>query len=140
MLSSLIIDLCKLLGMRKINTVAYHPQGNGLVENFNRTLQVMLGKHAKELALVHLGNYISSNFCLLIGLDHILLQESRHSISFMGKTQGSQLRPLFKTECVLGGCRGLLIGVDTWSGHFLKVGKAESIGKVQKQQKECYDR
>ena len=49
MLSSLIIDLCKLLGMRKINTVAYHPQGNGLVENFNRTLQVMLGKHAKEL-------------------------------------------------------------------------------------------
>ena len=90
--------------------------------------------------MVHLGNYISSNFCLLIGLDHILLQESHHSISFMGKTQGSQLRPLFKNECVLGGCRELLIGVDTWSGHFLEVGKPESIGKAQKQQKECYDR
>ena len=49
MLSSLIIDLCKLLEMCKINIMAYHPQGNGLVENFNRTLQVMLGKHAKEL-------------------------------------------------------------------------------------------
>lgn len=48
LLSGLIKDVCSLLGMRKINTTAYHPQSNGLVENFNRTLQSMLAKHAKE--------------------------------------------------------------------------------------------
>ena len=48
LLSSLIIDVYKLLGMCKINTTAYHPQGDGLVENFNRTLQAMLAKHAQE--------------------------------------------------------------------------------------------
>ena len=46
--------------MRKINTTAYHPQGDGLVENFNRTLQGMVAKHAKtfgpewDLYLQHL--------------------------------------------------------------------------------------
>ena len=48
LLSSLIIDVYKLLGMRKLNTTAYHPQGDGLVEIFNRTLQAMLAKHAQE--------------------------------------------------------------------------------------------
>ncbi len=34
--------------MHKINTTAYHPLDDGLVENFNRTLQCMIAKHAKE--------------------------------------------------------------------------------------------
>ncbi len=33
--------------MRKVNTTAHHPQCDGLVENFNRTLQAMMAKHAK---------------------------------------------------------------------------------------------
>ena len=28
------------MGLRKVNTTAYHPQGDGLVERFNRTLTV----------------------------------------------------------------------------------------------------
>ena len=47
LLSSLMLELCKLTGMKKINTTAYHPQTDGLVENFNRTLQAMLAKHSK---------------------------------------------------------------------------------------------
>ncbi len=47
LLSELIRDVCSLLGMQKINTTAYHPQCDGLAENFNRTLQGMLAKHAK---------------------------------------------------------------------------------------------
>ena len=38
LLSDLIQGVCSLLGMRKVNTIAYHPQCDGLVENFNRTL------------------------------------------------------------------------------------------------------
>lgn len=38
MLSALMINLCQLLGMKKINMTSYHPQTDGLVENVNRTI------------------------------------------------------------------------------------------------------
>ena len=34
----------ELLGFHKVNTTAYHPQTDGLVERFNRTLTAMLAK------------------------------------------------------------------------------------------------
>ena len=37
-LSSLVSEVCKLLNTKKVNTTAYHPQTNGLVERFNNTL------------------------------------------------------------------------------------------------------
>lgn len=37
-LSHLMKDVCNLLGIEKLNTTAYHPQCNGLVERFNRRL------------------------------------------------------------------------------------------------------
>ena len=40
------LDLCKMLGIRKLNTTAYHPQCDGMVERFNRTLKTILRKHA----------------------------------------------------------------------------------------------
>jgi transposase InsO family protein len=46
LLSHLMMDLCELLGIRKLNTTSYHPQCNGMVERFNRTLKTMLRKHA----------------------------------------------------------------------------------------------
>ena len=44
-------DVCKLLGVKKLNTTSYHPQCDGLVERFNRTLKSMLRKHAADFGV-----------------------------------------------------------------------------------------
>ena len=41
-------DVCELLGVAKLNTTAQHPQFNGLVERFDRTLKIMLCKHVDK--------------------------------------------------------------------------------------------
>lgn len=46
LLSNLLLDVCDLLRMKKINTTSYHPQTESLVERMNRTLRSMLAKHA----------------------------------------------------------------------------------------------
>ena len=47
-LSNLFQEMGKLLGFHKVNTTAYHPQTDGLVERFNRTLIDMLAKTANR--------------------------------------------------------------------------------------------
>ena len=47
-LSGLMKEVEELLGFQKINTSAYHPQTDGLVERFNRTLTAMLAKKAEK--------------------------------------------------------------------------------------------
>lgn len=42
--SKLIKEICQLLGIEKIRTSPYHPQSDGQVERFNRTLLEMLSK------------------------------------------------------------------------------------------------
>ena len=46
LLSNLMKDICEQLGIQKLNTTSYHPQCNGMVERFNRTLKAMLRAHA----------------------------------------------------------------------------------------------
>ena len=48
LLSFFMLDICQLLGIKKLNTTAYHPQCDGMVERFNRTLKSMLRKHAAK--------------------------------------------------------------------------------------------
>ena len=43
-LSELMLEVCKLQGTKKINTIGYHPQTDRLVERLNRTLITMLSK------------------------------------------------------------------------------------------------
>ena len=43
-LSRLMLEICGVMGTKKVNTSAYHPQTDGLVERFNRTLTDMLAK------------------------------------------------------------------------------------------------
>ena len=46
LMSHLMLDICKKLGIRKLNTTAYHPECDGMVERFNRTLKTDIQKHA----------------------------------------------------------------------------------------------
>lgn len=45
LLSTLMQEICTLAGIQKVNTTAYHPQTDGLVENFNKTLRAMIVKY-----------------------------------------------------------------------------------------------
>ena len=47
-LSKLMKEVYQLLGLKKVNTTAYHPQTDGLVERFNRTLTDMLSKKVTQ--------------------------------------------------------------------------------------------
>ena len=43
LLSHLVLDLCRMMGTQKLNMTAYHPQCDGMVERFNRTLKTISG-------------------------------------------------------------------------------------------------
>ncbi|MEM7069993.1 MAG: DDE-type integrase/transposase/recombinase, partial [Pseudomonadota bacterium] len=47
-LSKLVQEICRMCDTRKINTTAYHPQTDGLVERSNRTLMDILSKMVSE--------------------------------------------------------------------------------------------
>ena len=46
-ISSIIDEMCKLLGMKKLWTMPYHPQTNGLVERSHQTIMWKMGEHKK---------------------------------------------------------------------------------------------
>ena len=47
-MSSIIDEMCKLLGMGKLWTMPYHPQMNRLVERSHQTIMQMIGKLGKK--------------------------------------------------------------------------------------------
>jgi len=59
LLSHIMLDVCEVLGIQKLNTTAYHSQCDELVECYNRTLKSMLRKHAARYSM-QWDEYISS--------------------------------------------------------------------------------
>lgn len=51
-LSNLVLEVCKLYSIKKLNTTSYHPQTDGLVEKMNSTLcqilSMFVSKHHKD--------------------------------------------------------------------------------------------
>jgi len=46
--SKLFKELCRLLGIEKTRTSAYHPEGDGMIERFNRTVIGMLSNYVSD--------------------------------------------------------------------------------------------
>ena len=46
--SSVIQDMCKILGIKWLQTTPYHPQTNDLVERFHQMIICMIGKLGKD--------------------------------------------------------------------------------------------
>ena len=80
--SELLAEVCSLLKVRKSHTTPYHPQGNGMVERFNRTLLSMLAtvthdhpgdweQHIRKVCLAYVSSVHSatgfSPFFLMFG-------------------------------------------------------------------------
>lgn len=58
--NALMTELLKTCGMKKINTSAYHPQANGMIERFNQTMKGMINKALKDGDGSNWHNYVSS--------------------------------------------------------------------------------
>ena len=43
-MSSIIDEMCKILGVKKLQTRPYHPQTNGLVERSHQMIMQVIGK------------------------------------------------------------------------------------------------
>ena len=48
LMSSIIDEMCKLLGMKKLQTMPYHPQTNRLVERSHQTIMWMIGELGED--------------------------------------------------------------------------------------------
>ena len=48
LMSGFIDEMCKILGMKKLRTMPYHPQTNGLVERLHQTIMRMIGKLGED--------------------------------------------------------------------------------------------
>ena len=84
-LSHLLTEICKLLEVEKLNTTAYHPQTDGLVERFNRALTDMLAKKVERIGI------ITFLLCYLhTELVYRSQQVNHHSICCTGETPGCQ--------------------------------------------------
>jgi len=46
--SEMMHEVCRLLEVKQSNTTPYHAMGNGIVENFNKTIKNLLKKVAAE--------------------------------------------------------------------------------------------
>ena len=47
-MSQLVKELCDMFGINRMQTMAYHPKGNGQVECFHQTVIQMIGKLSKD--------------------------------------------------------------------------------------------
>ena len=78
--SKLMAAVCKTLGIEQTRTSSYHPQGNGQVEHFNRTLETMLARVVSD----HQRDWTFLACCLLTEQFSMKQLALTHFISLLG--------------------------------------------------------
>ena len=138
-LSGLMKEVETLLGFHKVNTTAYHPQTDGLVERFHRTLTAMLAKTVQSG-----GRDWDHQLPYVLFAYRASLQESTQESPFF-LLYGRD--PRLPTENVLSPSktRALTNLKEYGTDLAVKMSNAwdlarKSIGKAQKRQKTCYDK
>jgi len=89
LLAHVMQDVCALLGITKLNTTAYHPQCNGMVERLNRTLKAMLRQNLECSGIA-----IYLVFCGHIATHFRTPPKRNPHFYCLGWTFGRQLRQL----------------------------------------------
>lgn len=96
LMSTLMLDVCKKLGICKLNTTAYHPECNGMVEQFNCTLKTALRKHAATYGS-QWDNYLSGILFAYRNVPHDSTGEKPSyllfSIDYRTPTEAALLKP-----------------------------------------------
>ena len=139
LLSHLIKDLCALLGIKKLNTTAYHPECDGMVERFNRTLKSMLRKHAARFS-TQWDRYLSGVLWAYRNTPHESTGEKPSFLMFgvdlRTPTEAALLPSTPLQPCQVEDYREEVI-LSLSSARELA---AESISKAQQRYKSFYDR
>ena len=101
-MSSVIDKMCKILGMKKLQTMPYHPQTNGLVERLYQTIKQMIGKLGEDKKadwqshLAEIAHTYNATHSAVTGYSpHYLMfrQRSRLLVDFYFPTIGSTEAP-----------------------------------------------
>ena len=137
-LSHLMQNVCELMDTKKVNTTAYHPQTDGLVERFNRTLIEMLSKKVEKS-----GRDWDEHLPYVLFAYRASLQESTQESPFF-LLYGRD--PLLPSElCLNAPQEQQLWELDDYAREMTeqmteawKLAQ-ESIGRAQKKQKRYYD-
>ena len=139
LLSYLMRDLCEILGMTKLNTTAYHPECDGMVERFNRTLKSMLRKHAARFGK-QWDQYLSYILWAYRNTPHESTGEKPSFLLFgwdlRSPTEAAFMQPTDPVSSNVEDYREKVI-LALSSAHQLAV---QSVQKAQKHYKKLYDR
>ena len=118
--SSIFTELCHLLGIHKTRTTPYHPQSDGLVERFNRTLRMLL---TAQMAQVPEDTWD----------DHIPLLMLAYRSSVQESTQFTPAQLMFGREVQLP------VDLVFGGGPAPGVSHSEYIGQLHSRLDEAYD-
>ena len=138
-LSLLMKEVCEVLGVKKVNTTAYHPQTDGLVERFNRTLTSMLAKRVQRS-----GSDWDTHLPFVLFAYRASIQESTmESPYFLLHGRDPRLPsaldmdpPLTRSEVCLDSYKEQLVSSITEAWDLAK----EQVKKAQQAQKRYHDR
>ena len=139
LLSHLMSDVCAHLGIAKLNTTAYHPECDGMVERFNRTLKAMLRKHVGRFG-TQWDWYLSGVLWAYRNTPHDTTGEKPSYLLF-----GMDLRSPTEAELTSPSELNPISVTDYREELFISLSSArqlavESIQESQRKYKEYYDR